>query len=612
MILTTSQQQHETLREIRRSFLRLLKPPPKITPSQWAEQHRVIKPGRSREPGRWRNRRSPHLVGIMDAAVEPGVAGIVVVKGARIGYSEAWKNVVGYWVDHDPDPLMFVLPDRESADKIMHGDIRPLLHETPRLRQYLSENKSDNKLTLTRLTSMDITTGWAGSAQSLASSNQRRVVFDETDKFDQFSGRDADPISLGMARANTYAAVGRAFYMLGSTPTTRAGHISRRADNCTQHRHWHAPCPHCDTEQQIVWSQVKWSPRREDEDRQTHAARIGESCEAWYECKHCGGKITEQHKPRMMRAGRWVANDPTASNRWVCFHAPSYISLMITWAQIAEAWIRAQGSPALLMEVVNQYLGESFEERSSETKPDLINEKAKHAGPPMVVPNWAAMLIATADVQKDHLWYVIRAWGAGNRSQLVRYGVCGSFDELWTLWTQPYAREATGEAVAVQFAGVDARYRQDEVYAFCQRDPAHIIPLIGSDQLRASPLVTSIVKAYPGVTKRTINPNHWKDVWHGLAHDDDGTRWMPHSSIGDDYAKQVSAEHRVLDPNKGAYVWEPISQGADNHLFDCEAMQCAVAWEAGVPFLEEAPPQAREPVANEQYSGRSVRKTNDW
>lgn len=570
-----SPQQQAKLRDVERGFLRLLRPPEKLLPSQWAERYRVIQNGRSREPGQWRNRRSPHLVGIMDAAVEPGVQGIVVVKGARIGYSEAWKNVLGYWIDCEPDPTMFVLPDKDSTSKIMHGDIRPLLNETPRLRQYLSDGKSDNTLSMVRLASMDISTGWAGSAQSLASSNQRRVLFDEVDKFPPFSGRDADPISLGMARANTYAAIGKAFYMLGSTPTTAVGHVASRAAYCTQHRYWHAPCPHCGHEQQMLWKQIKWAEARDDEDRYQHASRIAEEGLAWYECESCKKKIAEEQKSKMMSRGRWIADNPEASNRWVAFHAPSYISLMITWAQIAESWIKAQGDPAMLMEVVNQYLGEVFEERSSSTKPDAIAAKADASANAWQAPAWTMGLFGAVDVQKHILYYTIRAWGAGGRSQLVAAGQAATFAELEQVMFGGRVASHTGEAMSVHCAAIDARYREDEVMAWAQGHGGRVIPIKGSATQKV-PITQRQVTGYPGLVQRTLSVGFFKDFLHGLIHADDTGQWTVHSNPSPDYCKQMASEHKVHDPKTG-YIWQVISKGADNHWWDCEVYQVFLA-----------------------------------
>ena len=54
----------------------MLRPPPQLTVSQWADQHRVLGTRASSEPGPWRTSRTPYLREIMDAlsAVNPARA----------------------------------------------------------------------------------------------------------------------------------------------------------------------------------------------------------------------------------------------------------------------------------------------------------------------------------------------------------------------------------------------------------------------------------------------------------------------------------------------------------------------------------------------------------
>ena len=63
----------------------MLRPPPQLTVSAWAEQHRILGSRASSEPGPWRTSRTPYLRDVMDAlsAVHPARR-IVVMKGAQV------------------------------------------------------------------------------------------------------------------------------------------------------------------------------------------------------------------------------------------------------------------------------------------------------------------------------------------------------------------------------------------------------------------------------------------------------------------------------------------------------------------------------------------------
>ena len=64
----------------------MLRPPPQLTVSAWAEQHRILGSRASSEPGPWRTSRTPYLRDVMDAlsAVHPARR-IVFMKGAQVG-----------------------------------------------------------------------------------------------------------------------------------------------------------------------------------------------------------------------------------------------------------------------------------------------------------------------------------------------------------------------------------------------------------------------------------------------------------------------------------------------------------------------------------------------
>jgi phage terminase large subunit GpA-like protein len=79
-------------------------PPEDLTVSEWADRHRVVSARKGNpEPGPWRTSRTPYLREIMDAAGDPDVEFIAVVKPAQVGGSEgAIRNPLGYWIDQDP------------------------------------------------------------------------------------------------------------------------------------------------------------------------------------------------------------------------------------------------------------------------------------------------------------------------------------------------------------------------------------------------------------------------------------------------------------------------------------------------------------------------------
>ena len=102
------------------------------------------------------------------------------------------------------------------------------------------------------------------------------------------------------------------------------------------------------------------------------------------------------------------------------------------------------------------------------------------------VPKEALMLTAAVDVQKDHFWWSVRAWGEHMTSWLVDYGggpgICETWIEIEDVLEREYQQEETGESFRIYFALIDAGYRTEEVYAFCLEHPGLTAPSKGLDE----------------------------------------------------------------------------------------------------------------------------------
>ncbi|GMU83739.1 MAG: hypothetical protein AMXMBFR47_36090 [Planctomycetota bacterium] len=184
----------------------------------------------SARPGPWRNDHAPYLAGLMDLCANRAVEELTIVKAAQIGVSETLRNVVGYYAHQEPDPVLLVLPDEQSGRKIVAQRIVPLLRDTPSLRQLFTDASRDIQLRhVTLANGFTLRLGWSGSPASLASDPCRIVINDEVDKFQPWSGRESDPITLGYARTQSYE--GRRLIINCSTPTTAEGLIWKRYES---------------------------------------------------------------------------------------------------------------------------------------------------------------------------------------------------------------------------------------------------------------------------------------------------------------------------------------------------------------------------------------------
>ena len=59
------------------------------------------------------------------------------------GGTEAVHNIIGYCIDRQPGPVMYLYPDRNTAQENAKDRIQPMIADSPRLRQYFTGAQDD-------------------------------------------------------------------------------------------------------------------------------------------------------------------------------------------------------------------------------------------------------------------------------------------------------------------------------------------------------------------------------------------------------------------------------------------------------------------------------------
>lgn len=594
----------------------------RLTPSEWAKLNRVLGEKDSSEPGNWNNDRTPYLVGIMDAMGDPEITTVDVMKAAQVGLSEVMRNVLGYWIDQDPGPVLMVMPDEESAKELLGEKVQPLIRQTPALAAHMTKKGTDLGKLRILLDNIEIHAAWASSPQKLASRPKRYVIYDEIDKYPAFSGKESDPISLGDKRRTTYGH--RSKSAAFSTPTTRQGAMWRRWEKAPVKLHFHVPCPACGVFAPIAWANIRW-PDNLEGTRAEQAAQIQADSLAWCQCP-CGLVIRERQRASIVRKGRWAPegwkvtpDGPMIQGRprgvrHVAFHVPALISPWVTWSQMAAEFVAAIGDESTMMDWRNSRLGWPYEIRASAIKSDTFSTKIKAGHKHGLVPAWAGMLLATADTQKDGFWYTLRAWGWGFRSRLIDSGFVSTFDELRErCLSSRYPIEGTDvEPMGAHMLFIDSGGGSEsvdsdlnltnQVYQFALSDPARIYAIKGyggTRELEVPVRQSFVAYSSPGaaapakVALYLLKTGYFKDVLSARVVNDAaaGDSWELHEQVDKDYCKQMASEHKVII-RKGRHQvarWVLVTPGAANHLWDAEVYQQAAAQIAHVELI---PPPA--------------------
>lgn len=595
----------KTRRLFQRTLQTVLKPEPKLTVSQWAEQYRELDAS-SNIQGRWSNDATPYLVEIMDCLNDPVVREIYFCKASQIGGTEALINMLSYVITMAPGPSMIVYPTDDLAKEVSNNRLRPAFRTTKEVRRLFRETKS-KELEL-KFAAMTLFLNGANSPSKLASRPIKYLFFDEIDKMPGASKKEASPYNLAKERTKTYISQ-RKIYAC-STPTLRNNYIWNLHSNCEEVRHYFVPCPQCGAMIELKFKQIIFA--KDDEKTMSVEERAKT---AVYVCQECGCEIKDAEKPRMLREGRWIAvrkrgiGKPKSVGFWI----NSLYSTFLKWSDIAEEFLKDKDDPEELQNFTNSWLGEPWEETKLKTSEDTVMERQTDF-PEFMVPPWTKFITAGVDVQETSLYYVIRAWGEFTTSQLITHGQVLHFADIEEIMNREFETE-DGRRMVVRLAFIDSGWQPDATYDFCLNNSDWALPVKGSSNpMQSRYKISKINKegsmAY-GMQLIMVDGGQFKDsIASRMRRPNGNGSWMVYQGIDEEYCKQVTSEHKVSERQANGQVrlvWKEKHSHADNHYLDCEVYAMAAAEMCGVRSLhlqgekQEAPkPAPREERTEEE------------
>lgn len=430
--------------------------------SQWADEERRLSPESSAEPGRWYTDRAPYLREIMDTVNDPAIFETWVQKSAQVGWTETLNNIVGYFIDQDPSPILLVQPTVDLGKAWSKERLAPMIRDTPCLTSKVADSRerdSENTVLGKKYPGGQLTIAGANSAAGLASRPKRVILCDEVDKYPANAGGTkgaGDPINLAKKRAQTYW---NRKFLGGSTPKIKGTSRIEEGFESGDRRYYQVPCPHCKEFQRLVWAQVWWP---DDNPRA-----------AVYRCQHCGTHIDESHKQQMLAAGKWVATRPF--HGIASFHISELYSPWGTWGDMAVAFKAASKQPETLQTFINESLGETWVDKGATPEPEgLLARRESYTAASL--PAGVLLLTIGTDVQKDRIEVKVLGWGEDEECWRVEHIVLRGDPSRAALWAEHDAilrrryttddgRELVIEAGCVDSGGMYTQH----VYAYCHR-----------------------------------------------------------------------------------------------------------------------------------------------
>jgi len=565
--------------------------PKRLTVSQWANQSRVLDPITSASGGKWHTETTPYLRGIMDAFYDPLVEDITIMASTQIGKTEGMLNMLGYAIDQDPGPTLWVNPTEELAKSFCKNRIQPMTRLSPDLKRHLPSNEDNIAKFEIFFDRMPLYVGWSNSPSSLSSRPIRYLFLDEIDKYPPFSGKEADPIKLAKERTRTFW---NRKIVKCSTPTTRDGYIYqeyKKSDRCQ----YYVPCPFCRHYQVLSFSQIRWP----EDERDPEVVRDKKL--AWYECIRCKEKIIDVQKRQVINSGQWVPDGCEINSQGMItgeipvtvrkgFWINAIYSPWLTFSEIAAEFLSSKDQINDLMNFVNSWLAEIWEEKSKRTEVDHVKSLSLEY-PEGFVPDKVVVMTAGVDVQMDHFYFVIRGWGYGEESWLIRAARVESWPNITDALFQTVYKKRNGEVLKVRMTCVDSGYNTDEVYEICRRNSDVARAIKGDIRVTGVPITITRIDRYVGsgvfipggLSLYRLDVNYFKDKVYRLVNSDPGdlSKWHNFKNVSEQYLRQFCSEDKVIvrdrKTGRAQEVWKPKANKTPNHYWDAEIYATAAA-----------------------------------
>ncbi len=561
------------LAELRRQYLA---PPPKRSVSEWADAVRVVS-SYSAEPGPWRTERTPYLREIMDAFSDPAVNTVVFQKCARIGGTEAGLNVVGYFIDQDPSPILLVQPTVDDAKDFSKEQLAPMIADTAALARKVKSPTSRDSGNTVQAKVFDggaLFLVGANSPRGFRRRTARVVMLDEVDGYPASAGSEGDPIKLASKRAQTFG-YRRKLYIL-STPTLKG--LSRIEDyyERSDQRRFHVPCPHCGHMAPLRWGNLKYKDLPEPQ----------------YACDGCGGLWGEEHKFPALLAGQWVADRPGRTIRG--YHLNALYSPWVTWRELVEEWQEAQGDLLKLQVFVNTVLGEAWEDRQGGLDAGALEQRPRHAAG--AVPYGVQLLTIGVDVQDDRLEATVWGWGAGRQRWRIAHDVIRGDPERADVWAALEALRVKrwptedGRELVAFAVGVDSGAHTKAVYDWCGPRYAQRVFALKGSSTAGAPLLPKGPTRAKGCRVFVIGTETAKDEWYGaLRTREPGPMYVAFDADTEaEYLKQLTAERAVRKQTNGRWVRRyELPRGERSEALDCAVYALAALLLTGVRLRAE-------------------------
>ena len=446
------------------------------------------------------------------------------------------------------------------------------------------------------------------SANVLSNRNSKTL---ERVGLDEAWAYDAGYIGQILDRLTSYGWSQQVF--IPSSGATKGSDLDKLWERSTQ-KVWHIPCDSCGEYQPLVWTHEKDEagniPKGGIRFDTSDNVKLPDG--SWnypelkktirYECSKCGHlhkySTSSQHARNLK--GKYISMNPNGEARldFYNYNALAHFS----WEDLVEQFVDAtdaknRGDLDLLENFVRKRLASPWDTGKYISQSDA----PKASGGYQLGDPWdkAKYYFCTIDTQKDHWYYIIRAWSDDVESRLIERGKVVSDNQIVDAckrWNIPQGGLDPQIGCRVF---IDGNYNTSEVARLCAKNGWTMLRGDNSKPYRHDDGVFRIyskqqyVDAFEGTGQ--AGSNYAGQFWfsnneamlrlstiRGIV--EPTKLWTYADNAGEDYEKQINAWVRIAKKRAkdNSTYYDFVQRYRHDHYGDCEKMQIVVANMAGL------------------------------
>lgn len=552
-------------------------------PDQWAAKHVRLNSHVSEffDPDA-----SPYFVQPFRRMFDNSCREICIIAPPGTGKTVLFEAGVCYLAHQDPGDVLITSKDEDLLEQWLDTKLNPILSRCAPLADYLPRS-SDRQKKLLILKHLFIVAR-AVNESGLQQISVRYCLGDEVWLWDKGL--------IGYLRKRTHDRYNGKVVLVSQAGFAKSEWEQACAEGDQYHYHWICKCG---VRQRFNFdANLKWNgdEKKDEIDWPTVKATTR------LVCPHCGESYadTPENRRSLSSSATWELTQPGEDSLHETYTVPALANFRVPWFDLVREFLKARrawglGDQEPWMQFVTQRKSEFWkgehETEDSQLKTSMYSWQSYTAGQKI---DGEMVRFMTIDRQLAHYWVCIRAWREGGASQLLRYTMVMSQDELRALQLTYKVED--------RHVFEDSAYDSTEVYAQCARFGWWAV--LGTNEngfafqkkdLRGRPAGTEY-RLYSQIRNVQVGQmrcqvimlasERLKDIMTHLR-DGKSLPWEVPSDVPELYLKQINGEVKkeTVEPKTKRAVFRWVQVKA-NHSFDTEYYQIGAALIANILRLD--------------------------